>query len=123
MLLARVAGRVVSTAKNDSLAGKKLLILQPIDARREDRGAKLIALDSVGAGAGETVYYCRGREASFPWYPDEVPVDATIVGIVDCVNLATELPVRKQSESAVYGDAAPGSGVRRAPGSRKHRPK
>ena len=88
MLLARVVGNVVSTAKNESLTGKKLLILQPIDSRHQDRGAKLIALDSVGAGAGETVYYCRGREASFPWYPDEMPVDATIVGIVDRVNIA-----------------------------------
>ena len=50
--------------------------------------AKLIALDSVGAGAGETVYYCRGREASFPWHPDEVATDSTIVGIVDRVHVA-----------------------------------
>jgi len=87
MLLARVTGTVVSTAKDPSLIGKKLLLLQPIDGSGRDRGAKLIALDSVGAGAGETVYYCRGREASFPWYPDEVPTDSTIVGIVDGVNL------------------------------------
>jgi ethanolamine utilization protein EutN len=86
MLLARVIGNVVSTVKNDTLSGKKILVLQPIDAFGIDRGAKLLALDSVGAGAGETVYYCRGREASFPWYPEDVPVDATIVGIVDHVN-------------------------------------
>lgn len=87
MLLARVLGNVVSTVKNDSLTGKKILVLQPVDPAGKDRGEKLLALDSVGAGAGETVYYCRGREASFPWYPDEVPVDATIVGIVDHVNV------------------------------------
>jgi ethanolamine utilization protein EutN len=87
MLLARVTGTVVSTMKDPSLTGKKLLLLQPIDGRGNDRGAKLIALDSVGAGAGETVYYCRGREASFPWYPDEVPTDSTIVAIVDRVNV------------------------------------
>jgi ethanolamine utilization protein EutN len=88
MLLARVIGNVVSTVKNDTLTGKKILVLQPIDSTGEDRGEKLLALDSVGAGAAETVYYCRGREASFPWYPDEVPVDATIVGIVDHVNVS-----------------------------------
>ncbi|HXJ93451.1 MAG TPA: EutN/CcmL family microcompartment protein [Terriglobia bacterium] len=88
MLLARVTGTVVSTAKDPSLTGKKLLVMQPIDGRGNDRGAKLIALDSVGAGAGETVYYCRGREASFPWSPDEVATDSTIVGIVDRVNVA-----------------------------------
>jgi microcompartment protein CcmK/EutM len=87
MLLARVTGTVVATAKDPSLTGKKLLVLQPIDTRGKDRGAKFIALDSVGTGAGETVYYCRGREASFPWYPDEVATDSTIVGIVDRVNV------------------------------------
>jgi microcompartment protein CcmK/EutM len=92
MQLARVIGNVVSTAKDPALAGKTLLILQPVDRNGADRGGKLLALDSIGAGAGETVYYCRGREASFPWYPDEVPIDTTIVAIVDRVNVAT--PVR-----------------------------
>lgn len=87
MLLARVVGNVVSTIKNDSLTAKKILVLQPVDPDGKDRGEKLLALDSVGAGAGETVYYCRGREASFPWYPDDVPADATIVAIVDHVNI------------------------------------
>lgn len=88
MLLARVIGNVVSTVKNDSLTAKKILVLQPVDPGGRDRGERLLALDSVGAGAGETVYYCRGREASFPWYPDDVPVDATIVAIVDHVNVS-----------------------------------
>jgi len=107
MLLARVTGNIVSTAKNDSLTGKKLLILQPVDCQHRDRGAKLIAVDSVGAGAAETVYYCRGREASFPWYPDDVPADATIVGIIDRVNVSerpepgnrTEKPKGRMRES------------------------
>jgi ethanolamine utilization protein EutN len=86
MLLARVIGNVVSTMKDPGLVAKKILVVQPIDSHGKDRGAKLLALDSVGAGAGETVYYCRGREASFPWYPDEVPTDSTIVGIVDEVH-------------------------------------
>jgi len=93
MLLARVLGSVVSTVKNGSLTGKKILVLQPIDSAGNDRGPKLLALDSVGAGAAETVYYCRGREASFPWYPHEVPVDATIVGIVDHVNVSRQSAV------------------------------
>jgi ethanolamine utilization protein EutN len=92
MLLARVVGKVVSTVKNDTLTGKKILILQPVASSGSDRGEKLLALDSVGAGAAETVYYCRGREASFPWYPSDVPVDATIVGIVDRVNAAGSKP-------------------------------
>jgi len=87
MFLAKVVGNVVSTVKDPHLAAKKILIVQPIDKNGKDSGQKIIALDSVGAGAGETVYYCRGREASFPWHPDEVPTDATIVAIVDTINL------------------------------------
>jgi len=87
MFLARVCGKVVATIKDPPLTGKKILIVQPIDKSGRDQGAKLLALDSVGAGAGETVYCCRGREASFPWLPDEVPTETSIVGIVDRINL------------------------------------
>ncbi len=87
MLLGRVIGNVVATIKNPSLEGKRLLIVQPIDRDGRDKGRALVALDSVGAGAGETVYWCRGREASFPFLPAEVPTEATIVGIVDTVNV------------------------------------
>ncbi len=86
MFLARVVGNVVATIKDPSLAAKKILIVQPIDKNGRDTGSKMLALDSVGAGAGETVYCCRGREASFPWYPDEVPTETTIVAIVDQIN-------------------------------------
>jgi ethanolamine utilization protein EutN len=87
MFLARVVGNVVATVKNASLAQKKILIIQPIDKHGKDQGAKMLALDSVGAGAGETVYCCRGREASFPWLPDDVPTETTIVAIVDRINV------------------------------------
>ena len=86
MFLARVIGTVVATVKDPALVGKKILIIQPIDKQGRDHGAKLVALDSVGAGAGETVYCCRGREASFPWLPDEVPTETSIVAIVDRIN-------------------------------------
>jgi microcompartment protein CcmK/EutM len=84
--LARVIGNVVSTIKNDLLEGRKLLVIQPMDARLRDAGKPMIAIDSVGAGAGEIVFWCRGKEASFPFDPLEVPTDCTIVGIVDTVN-------------------------------------
>jgi len=87
MLLGRVIGNVVCTMKHPALAGLKLLIVQPIDRHGRDKGRALVALDSVGAGAGETVYWCRGREASFPFLPAEVPTEAAIVGIVDSVNI------------------------------------
>lgn len=87
MILGRVIGRVVATMKNDSLRGQRLLMVQPLDRDGRDTGKPLVALDSVGAGAGETVYWCRGKEASFPFLPAEVPTEATIVGIVDAVNI------------------------------------
>ncbi|MBI2833285.1 MAG: EutN/CcmL family microcompartment protein [Acidobacteria bacterium] len=83
MQLARVIGDVVATRKDPSLAGMKLLILQPITPDRQPTGRPLIAVDSVGAGVGEEVFFVRGKEASFPFFPLEVPVDAGIVGIVD----------------------------------------
>ena len=83
MQLARVAGEVVATVKDPNLTGLKLLVLQPISATGESTGRTLVALDSVGAGVGETVFFVRGREAAFPFYPGEPPADATIIGIVD----------------------------------------
>ena len=87
MQLARVIGEVVATMKDPALGGTTLLVLQPMDAAGEAAGRTLVALDSVGAGVGETVFFVRGREAAFPFYPVEPPTDAAIVGIVDQTSL------------------------------------
>jgi len=83
MQLAQVIGEVVATIKDENLVGTKLLIVQPIATSGEPAGRALVALDSVGAGVGEHVFFVRGREAAFPFYPAEPPADAAIVGIVD----------------------------------------
>jgi len=83
MQLAKVLGEVVSTVKDANLTGLKLLVLQPITPEGAAAGRTLVALDSVGAGVGEHVFFVRGREAAFPFYPAEPPADASIVGIVD----------------------------------------
>ena len=83
MQLAKVIGDIVVTRKDDNLTGIKLMILQPIAADGSNVGRTLVAVDAVGAGVGETVFFVRGKEASFPFYPVEVPTDAGIVGIVD----------------------------------------
>ena len=83
MQLAKVLGEVVATVKDPNLAGSKLLVLQPIAVDGSAAGRTLVALDSVGAGVGEHVFFVRGREAAFPFYPVEPPTDASIVGIVD----------------------------------------
>ena len=83
MQLARVLGEVVSIMKDANLTGIRMLVLQPIAASGEPAGRTLVALDSVGAGVGENVFFVRGREAAFPFYPVEPPADATVIGIVD----------------------------------------
>ena len=83
MQLARVIGTVVVTVKNDSLQGRTLLVVQSLDARLEPQGKPLVAVDSVGAGVGELVFWCRGKEASFPFKREDTPTDCTVVGIID----------------------------------------
>jgi microcompartment protein CcmK/EutM len=78
-----VIGDVVVTRKDANLAGLTLLLVQPLTPEREPFGRPIVAVDSVGAGVGEEVFFVRGKEASFPFYPVEAPVDAGIVGIVD----------------------------------------
>ena len=83
MQLGRIIGDVVVTRKDETLMGITLLVVQPITPDGEPAGRTLVAADSVGAGVGEIVFFVRGKEASFPFYPGLPPVDAGIVGIVD----------------------------------------
>jgi microcompartment protein CcmK/EutM len=83
MHLAKVIGDVVATRKDHNLVGLTLLIVQPLTPERQPSGRPIVAVDSVGAGVGEEVFFVRGKEASFPFHPVEAPVDAGIVGIVD----------------------------------------
>lgn len=92
MLLGRVVGRLWSSVKNPGLESQRLLIVQPVTPAGEPAGKTLVCTDVTGAGAGELIYWVRGREASFPFQPDEVPSDATIVGIVDEIHLGKTKP-------------------------------
>jgi microcompartment protein CcmK/EutM len=83
MQIARVIGDIVATVKDAALVGQKLLVLQPVTPDKAPVGRTLVAADATGAGVGEHVFFVRGREASFPFLPAEVPVDACVVGIVD----------------------------------------
>ena len=81
----RVTGRLWSTIKTSEHDGKRFVIVQPIDADGLDVGEPFVAMDAIGAGPGETVYWVRGREACIPFYPEKVASDATVVGIIDSV--------------------------------------
>jgi ethanolamine utilization protein EutN len=92
--LARVIGNVVVTRKDENLSDRTLLVLQPIGADGTAVGRTLVAVDAVGAGVGETVFFVRGKEAGFPFHPVEVPADAGVVGIVDHYDVIEEFTTR-----------------------------
>lgn len=83
MQIGRVIGDVVASRKDPAYAGIPLLLVQPLTADGQDVGRPLVAVDSVGAGIGERVFFVRGKEAAFPFHPAEPPADAGIVGILD----------------------------------------
>jgi len=87
MYLGRVIGCVWATVKHPAMVGQRMLVIQPLTPELEPTGKRLVCLDSTGAGAGEIIYYVRGKEASFPFLPAEPPADSTVVGIVDSVHV------------------------------------
>ena len=93
MFLARVEGVVVATKKDASMNGRKLLLLRPqlVDekdpARLRPGVNTIVAVDSVGAGAGEMVLFCQGSSARLAPNLKDAPVDAVIIGIVDSVDV------------------------------------
>lgn len=89
MLLGRVTGTVVSTQKNEKLEGAKLLLVQPLTLDDSPRGPEVLAVDGVGAGVREKVLIVlEGRAAGVATGREGAPVDAAVVAIVDCVDLA-----------------------------------
>ncbi len=100
MQLARVVGTVVSTTKDPRLRGRALLVLQPMDPTRQPLGSELVAVDSVGAGVGEEVFFVRGREAALPFRPEVVPTDAAVTGICDHWQSESPQPVAPSSRAA-----------------------
>lgn len=92
MFLGRVVGCVWATAKDPSLEGLRFLLVQPLTPELKKTGKRVLCADSTGAGAGELVYWVRGREASMPFLPKQVPADATIVGIVDEIQVKRSAP-------------------------------
>ncbi len=87
MQLGMVCGTLVASRKDERLEGINLLVIQPIKPDGDSTGQTLIATDSMGAGPGERVFWVKSKEATNPFAPTEVPTDATIVGIVDRINV------------------------------------
>lgn len=91
MYAAQVIGRVTASRKTETLEGAKLLLIQPMTWEKAHKGDALVAIDTVGAGAGEFVFWVAAREAAVAMggtgLKDTPPVDAAILGIIDGVNL------------------------------------
>ena len=96
MLLARVKGTVVSTRKEPKIEGIKFLLLEKIDAASmKGNGEYLVAMDSVGAGPGEIVFYAAGSSSRMTAVTDGKPSDAAIIAIVDSIELGGTLVYQK----------------------------
>lgn len=105
MFIARITGSVVSTQKSEAMIGQKLLIVEPLRVQESPRslvgtGRTFIAVDTVGAGEGETVLIVQGSSARFTPQTKPLPVDCAIIGIVDTVNVGTETLFHGNSREA-----------------------
>lgn len=89
MIVGRVAGCVWATVKDPSLVGRRLLVVQPVTPQLQPTGKSFVCTDVTGAGAGELVYCCRGKESSFPFLPQKVATDMTVVAIIDSLDDVT----------------------------------
>ena len=87
MFFAKVIGTLWATQKDENMKNFTLQIIQPLNAMQEQAGSPMVAVDTVGAGQGETVFYITSREAVIPLPVEMAPVDASIIGIVDRIDL------------------------------------
>lgn len=85
MVVGKVVGSLVSTRKNDNLIGSKFMIVEPLEKMQSGQAgnSRIVAVDNVGAGIGETVLVATGSAARVGCGMPDAPIDAAIVGIVD----------------------------------------
>jgi microcompartment protein CcmK/EutM len=109
MFLARVNGVVVSTQKVASMTGRKLLIVEPlrVEPKERDRlvgtGRSFVVVDTVGAGQNELVLIVQGSSARLTPETEKLPVDATIIGIVDTVNVENRTIFSANANHGLHG--------------------
>ncbi len=87
MIIGKVVGNVWATRKEEALNGLKLLVVKPIDYYNDEKSQTFVATDNIGAGIGETVLVVTGSSARKAIDKADAPVDATIVGIIDEVEV------------------------------------
>lgn len=90
MFLGKVIGKLIATRKDERLEGAKFLIIQPLNQEYLKEGKPIVAVDLVQAGPGDFVYLVKSREASIPWIIPNAPIDASIAGIIDKMEITPQ---------------------------------
>lgn len=93
VFIAMVRGTLVSTRKDETLVGYKLLVAQKVNPDGTPRGDPFVAVDTVDAGVGDRVLVTTGSSARVIAEREKCPIDAAIVGIVDSVEMVAEKEV------------------------------
>ncbi|MEO8354470.1 MAG: EutN/CcmL family microcompartment protein [Chloroflexota bacterium] len=96
MQIALVIGSTISTIKDESISGRKLLIVRKADTAGKMTGDPYVAVDTVSAGAGDLVLVTDGSSARFTTQTNNAPVDAVIVGVIDSLEMSGEVTYRKE---------------------------
>jgi microcompartment protein CcmK/EutM len=100
MVLAKVVGTVVSTRKEPKIEGIKFLLLEKIDpASMKGKGDFVVAMDAVGSGLGEVVFYVSGSSSRMTTTTENRPADATITAIVDEIDIGGRIVYQKDAQA------------------------
>ena len=98
MKLGRIVGTVVSSTKDEKIDGLKLYVVRDLSIEMKDKPSFVVAADAVGAGVGEVVLYASGSSARQTKATDGRPVDATVMAIVDQIDVNNQLVFNKGAE-------------------------
>ncbi len=96
MKIALVIGSTISTIKDESIRGRKLLIVQNADTEGKVKGEPYVAVDTVSAGTGDLVLVTDGSSARYTGQTTDAPVDAVIVGVIDSLEMSGTVTYRKK---------------------------
>lgn len=96
MQIALVIGSTISTIKDESIRGRKLLIVRKADTAGKMTGEPFVAVDTVSAGTGDLVLVTDGSSARFTRQTTDMPVDAVIVGVIDSLEMGGQVTYRKE---------------------------
>ncbi len=98
MKLGRIVGTVVSSTKDEKIDGLRLYIVRDLSMEMADKSSFVVAADSVGAGVGEVVLYASGSSARQTKSTDGRPIDATVMAIVDVIDIDNKVVFNKGAE-------------------------